>query len=276
MTPIGLNQGALKSTNEANLLAIKDEQMATNHTVIDYQQNFELCKQIITNFDEELKRILEKDQQLITVEKSLYKLPIKPEHSVHNILNEYEKFSLRMLLDTSSKLTDFEVQTKQNEPKDSLSNNQAIHQTSSSHFISSNSSCSSGAASLGCPNLGKNHSKDTNVPLTSSNSMPNSFSNQTIREFASSIKIYFNTLTEKMFLFYSEEEKEQYQQLKLSISPPVVPCGCLGFVHLLRLIILLPDFLSICSMPTKHLKQLVFILKHFCNYLVENKFKFMP
>lgn len=272
---IGTNQGALKSINEANLLSIQDEQMATNQAVIDSQQNFELCQQIIANFDEELKQVLEKDQELISAEK-LYELPIKPENSIHNILSEYEKFSLRMLADTSNKLADFGIQSKLSGPNDFPLNNQIIsqttHQTSSSHFISSNSSNSSGAASLGCPTSSKIHSKDKNAPLTISNSMPNSFSDQTIREFANSIEIYFNTLIPKNFLFYSESEKRQYHQLKMSNRAPV---HLFGYVHLIRLIIILPDFLSFCSIPTKQLKQLVFILKHFCNYLVENKFKFM-
>lgn len=261
MTEIETNQGAIKLVNEETLFKRKEEQ-------VDKQS---ICNQIIANFDDELKRLLDKDQQLIAVEKAIYKLPIKPEYSVHSILLCFEKFSLRML-ETSNKLADFETQTILNDQNSHL-NNPANQQASSSHFISSNSSGSSGAASLGVLNSGKNHPTNTNALSTVSNTTsPNSFSSQTIREFTNSIEIYFNTLTEKLFIFYSNKEKEQYQQLKTSNNQPI---HLFGFAHLLRLIIILPDFLSVSSIPTKQLKQLVFIMKHFCNYLVENKSKFM-
>lgn len=296
VSAINTNQTVIKSVNEANFFTIINNQITTNCSDITtndnhYQKNQELCQQIIANLDEQLKNLLEKDQQLICVEKTLYHLPVK-EYTVHKILDEYEKFGLRML--NSSKQLSSNLNKNKNENLKDQSNNQTNNQASQNHintrtnsrlnthqtinnqinqsnnFNSSNSSGSSGSSN--CLNSNK-QLKETSLGNATKNSTPNSFTNQILREFTNSIEIYFNTLTDKMYLFYSDNERNQYKQLK-KLDNYLKPVHTFGLIHLLRLIILLPDFLSFCSIPTKQLKQVIFILKHFCNYLLENKTKF--
>ena len=94
-----------------------------------------------------------------------------------------------------------------------------------------------------------------------------------MKEFLASLEMYFNTLLPH-YLFYNSEEKQQLKELKES-HPNVSFSHLYGFVHLIRMLVILPEFLA--STPGLTKKQLDAICKLFqnlINFLSKNKHTF--
>lgn len=290
------NHTVIKSVNDVNLFTEINNQITncTNQPV-NGSENLELCTQIIANLDEEIKSLLEKDQDRICNEKKLYNLPVSEEFTVHKILESYQEFSLRMLNSSINQLTN--LKPKKSDKKDPQSNNQTnnqpnLMQNNTNSNVSNRSNNNSQLTNRQSNGQTLNNFNSTNSSSSSSSQVCTlnnctdkqsskefaflsfSLSNQTILEFTNSMEIYFNTLTEKFYIFYNDKEIEQLKQLKEDKNY-IKPIKTFGFVHLLRLIILLPDFLSICSIQNRQLKQVIFLLDHFCKYLVDNQTKFI-
>ena len=97
---------------------------------------------------------------------------------------------------------------------------------------------------------------------------------QLIGEFNNSIEIYFNTLITHNYLFYNDLEQQNYLRY-LQSSPEIPPTKIFGFVHLLRFLVTLPEFLSNTNgMSKKQLKTVTKLIQHFIKYLNNNKEKF--
>ena len=94
--------------------------------------------------------------------------------------------------------------------------------------------------------------------------------NQIIIEFKSSLEVYFNALIENNYLFYNEEEKQQYkrQQLQHQSDQPFEANKVYGFLHLLRLLVSMSEFLlSTPGMTKKQLKILIKLIQQFIDQL---------
>ena len=98
---------------------------------------------------------------------------------------------------------------------------------------------------------------------------------QLVAEFANSIDIYVNAIA-ITHLFYNQEEKEHFIQ---SSHPAdnnlgdncreLKPTEVLGFVHLLRFLVLLPDFIkSTPTMTKSHVHQIMSITDPFYQFLI--------
>ena len=103
--------------------------------------------------------------------------------------------------------------------------------------------------------------------------------NQILIEFKSSLEIYFNALAENNYLFYTEEEK---QQLRRQLSHHRSDDNQLleankiyGFVHLLRLLVAMTDFLaSTPGMTKKQLRVILKLIQQFIDYLNKRRHHF--
>jgi hypothetical protein len=111
-------------------------------------------------------------------------------------------------------------------------------------------------------------------PMSSAHSPPPFlYSKQTLSEFVNSIEIYFNTLLQRNYLFHNDLERSQFVHFRSdrgrdwgeSIDGSWI--DCFGLIHLLRLIVVLPDFLAVCSMSKGKMSQLVQCICHFTQYL---------
>lgn len=94
-----------------------------------------------------------------------------------------------------------------------------------------------------------------------------------VKEFLASLEMYFNTLLPH-YLFYNLAEKQQLKELKESHSH-VSFSQLYGFIHLLRMLVVFPEFLA--STPGLAKKQLDAICKLFqdlTNFLSKNKHLF--
>lgn len=92
-----------------------------------------------------------------------------------------------------------------------------------------------------------------------------------IDEFVNSTSIYFDTVA-LTNLFYNTSEREAYQKLAYQLSPS----NCFGLVHLLRFVVLFPDFMaSSTSIPKKQMRVLVSMFDCFTYYLSRNYSKYL-
>lgn len=110
-----------------------------------------------------------------------------------------------------------------------------------------------------------NYSRKSGVTraFTQTNSRSLSDLQQLVEEFTNSLLIYFDSICIS-HLLYSSQEKESF----IKNSNNKKPSELLGFVHLLRLFIVLPDFLNATSTMSKvHLSHLSGIVENFYFFL---------
>jgi len=106
--------------------------------------------------------------------------------------------------------------------------------------------------------------------FTQTNSRSFSDLQQLIDEFTNSFSIYFNSICTS-HLFYSEEEKESFTKKSNGKNP----CDTLGFVHLLRFLVVLPDFVqATVTMSKKQVGLLMSILDNFYFFLKKRTDKY--
>lgn len=103
--------------------------------------------------------------------------------------------------------------------------------------------------------------------------------NQILNEFKNSLEIYFNALVENNYLFYTEEERQQLRRessgRQSDDDQPLEANQLLGFVHLLRLLVAMTDFLlSTPGMTKKQLRIVVKLIQHFVDYLNKRRHHF--
>ncbi|XP_054160097.1 male-specific lethal 3 homolog [Oppia nitens] len=99
--------------------------------------------------------------------------------------------------------------------------------------------------------------------------------NHIVSEFKNSMEIYFNALIENNYLFYNEEEKKQFKQIQSQSDDTFNAITVYGFIHLLRLMVTISDFLlSTPGMTKEQLKIIVRLIKHFVDYLNKNRINF--
>ncbi len=111
------------------------------------------------------------------------------------------------------------------------------------------------------------------ISNTNTSSEPNQYQ-VLIPEFKNSLEIYFNALIENNYLFYNDDEKQQFLQYKEHYSD-CQPIKVYGFVHLLRLLVTMSDFLlSTPAMTKKQLKIIVKFIQHFIEYLNRKREQF--
>ena len=110
-----------------------------------------------------------------------------------------------------------------------------------------------------------NYSRKSGVTraFTQTNSRSLSDLQQLVEEFTNSLRIYFDSICTS-HLLYSAKEKEAFTKSSTGKKPSEL----LGFVHLLRLFIVLPDFLNATSTMSKvHLNHLSGIVENFYFFL---------
>jgi len=109
------------------------------------------------------------------------------------------------------------------------------------------------------PNYNRRHGVTRAFTQTNSRSFSSML--QLVDEFTNSIVIYFNSIC-NTHLFYSEEEKRAFSSLG------VTPSDALGFIHLLRFLLVLPDFIkATTTMTKKNVTHLTSILENFYFFL---------
>ncbi|RWS15770.1 male-specific lethal 3-like isoform X3, partial [Dinothrombium tinctorium] len=160
----------------------------TSDNVLSEQSLSDFIPQTVLNIviPEQLKLILEKDQETVEVNKHLYSLPFAI--TVDDILNEY------------------------------LSN----------------------------PNFGKKVKEDKQQQRL-----------VLMKEFENSIQIYFNALL-KDYLLYNEQEKKQAKEIEASSK---LFSQVYGFIHLLRLMVIIPEFVAATTMGKKEMKNSYTLLR---------------
>ena len=105
--------------------------------------------------------------------------------------------------------------------------------------------------------------------FTQTNSRCLSDLQQLVDEFTNSMVIYFNSVC-NTHLFYNEDEKRAFSSLGIT------PSDCLGFIHLLRFLVVLPDFIrATTTMNKKQVTHLTSILETFYFYLKKKQSTFL-
>lgn len=110
-----------------------------------------------------------------------------------------------------------------------------------------------------------NYSRKSGVTraFTQTNSRSLSDLQQLVEEFTNSLRIYFDSIC-MTHLFYSTKEKECF----IKNSNTKKASEVLGFIHLLRFFVVLPDFLNATSTMSKvHLNHLSGIVENFYFFL---------
>ena len=110
---------------------------------------------------------------------------------------------------------------------------------------------------------------DPNAAITEENE------SQIVSEFKSSLEIYFSALIENNYLFYNEEERQQFRQMHVHCKHSFDANQTYGFIHLLRFLIAVPEFLLNSAITKKQLKIIVTLIKHFVDYLNKKRDVFM-
>lgn len=120
-------------------------------------------------------------------------------------------------------------------------------------------------------NLLPNYSRRSGVTRAFTQNNSKSFSDlqQLVDEFTNSIVIYFNSIC-NTHLFYSEDEKRAFSCLGMN------PADGLGFIHLLRFLMVLPDFVrATTTMSKKQVSHLTSILDNFYFFLKKKQPHFL-
>jgi hypothetical protein len=110
------------------------------------------------------------------------------------------------------------------------------------------------------------------ISNTNTSSEPNQYQTL-IPEFKNSLEIYFNALIENNYLFYNDDEKQQF--LRYKEYSDCEPIKIYGLVHLLRLLVTMSDFLlATPAITKKQLKIIVKFIQHFIEYLNRKREQF--
>ena len=92
-----------------------------------------------------------------------------------------------------------------------------------------------------------------------------------VDEFVNSTKTYFDAIF-RTHLCYSASEKDMYTQNYEHLNPS----ECFGVIHLLRFLVVLPEFMALStSIPRKQMQILANMFECFTHYLSRNHSKFM-
>ncbi|RWS27236.1 male-specific lethal 3-like isoform X1 [Leptotrombidium deliense] len=90
-----------------------------------------------------------------------------------------------------------------------------------------------------------------------------------LKEFVNSLEIYFNSVL-RDYLMYTMSERQQLQELQ-ALNPETKYAHLFGFIHLLRLLVILPEFIAATTMAKKKTKVIRSCIDHFINFLMLNK-----
>lgn len=105
--------------------------------------------------------------------------------------------------------------------------------------------------------------------FTQTNSRSFSDLHQLVDEFVNSIEIYVNSICSS-HLFYDEDEKADFTKLRMKGTQ------CLGFVHLLRFLVILPEFIQATNTISKQqVAHLTSILENFYFFLSKRQSSYL-
>lgn len=105
--------------------------------------------------------------------------------------------------------------------------------------------------------------------FTQTNSRSFSDLQQLVDEFVNSVEIYINSIS-STHLFYNEEEKEDFARQSAKGTE------CLGLIHLLRFLVVLPDFIQATRTMTKQqVSHLTSIMENFYFFLSKKQESFL-
>ena len=105
--------------------------------------------------------------------------------------------------------------------------------------------------------------------FTQTNSRSFSDLHQLVDEFVNSIEIYVNSICSS-HLFYDEEEKADFTKVRMQGTQ------CLGFVHLLRFLVILPEFIQATNTISKQqVAHLTSILENFYFFLSKRQTSYL-